>query len=326
MGALFYACKKDENIYLTSTFLAQFEMPKMVFPMNNPQNATSEKLGRYLFYNPVMSQDSSVSCASCHLPNLAFTDGRKLGIGVNNQLTKTNSPTLTNIGFNPYFTRAGGVPSLEIHVLVPIQEHNEFNTNILDIEQRLTKDSFFVSLARQAYPNRPFYFAITASIAAFERTLISDQSKFDYYLKGETSMSHQELEGMRLFYSTKTNCSQCHAGFNFTNYAFENNGAAKVNLDSGRYLLTRAKTDIGQFKVPTLRNIELTGPYMHDGSIHSIRDVIKSYNHGGNYTGHKNEKYIKPLNLSKAEMVQLEAFLKTLTDFDFIRNPKFNKL
>lgn len=323
MLVLIWACQRDQSVYVNSAFAAQFHEPRIVYPSDNLPTPMRVELGKYLFYNPAMSLDSNVSCASCHMPEFAFTDNRALGIGNDKQLGNTNSPSLSNIGYNPYFTRAGGVPSLEIQVLVPIQEHNEFNNNLIDITERLKNDVYFVAMAKKTYPNKPLYFAITASIAAFERTFVSKKSKFDKYLEGKKALSINELKGMQLFFSNQTNCSKCHSGFNFTNYQFENNGAANINKDSGRYRLTRNISDVGLFKVPSLRNIEVTGPYMHDGSINSLASVLESYNKGGIYHYFSKSELIKPLGLDKTELLNLEAYLNTLTDYNFINNPNF---
>ncbi|MDB4347335.1 c-type cytochrome [Bacteroidia bacterium] len=295
----------------------------MQVPANNLLTDDRIELGKYLFYNPAMSKDSSISCSSCHLPEHAFTDQRMFSIGSDKQLGTSNSPSLANIGYHPYFTRAGGVNSLEIQVLVPIQEHNEFNFNLLKIESRLKQDSYFVHMAKKTYPDNEPYFAITASIASFERTLVSNQSRFDYYLNGLGTLNDQERLGMELFFSAKTNCSHCHGGFNFTDYSFSNNGAVTIKNDSGRYRITHLTSDIGQFKVPSLRNVALTAPYMHDGSIGSLKEVLVSYNKGGNNKAYTQNHLIKELQLSDKELAQLEAFLNTLTDYNFIQNPKF---
>lgn len=300
-------------------------MPKMHIPANNLQTDDRIALGKYLFYNPAMSKDSSTSCSSCHLPEHSFTDQRQFSIGNDKQLGTSNSPSLANIGFHPYFTRAGGVPSLEIQVLVPIQEHNEFNFNLLKIESRLLQDTYFKKMASKAYPNNEPYFAITASIAAFERTLVSNQSRFDEYIQGQSTLNDQERKGLELFFGSRTNCSKCHGGFNFTNYTFANNGATLIKNDSGRSLITHSESDIGLFKVPSLRNIALTAPYMHDGSINRLRDVLVSYNKGGNNTHFTDKSQIKELQLNENELAQLEAFLHTLTDMNFVQNPKFKK-
>lgn len=323
IAGLLMSCQRDASVYVTSEFAEKFKEPDIQYPDNNKPTTERVELGRYLFYNPVMSADSQISCATCHLPNKAFTDGLSLSRGFNNQLTRSNSLTLANVAFHPYFTREGGVPSLEMQVLVPIQEHSELNSNLLDIEGRLKNDPYFMQLAQKAYPQKPEYFAITASLAAFERTFISNNSKFDQYLKGKVMLSSDELEGLRLFFSNRTNCSQCHSGFNFSNYRFLNNGAAPAK--EGRSLLTQDSADFGLLKVASLRNVGLTAPYMHDGSIPSLKKVVESYNRGGIHHSSTTSPLIKPLGLSTAEVDQLVQFLHTLTDLDFINDPKYKQ-
>jgi cytochrome c peroxidase len=233
---------------------------------------------------------------------------------------------LTNIGYNPYFTRAGGVPTLEMQILVPIQEHNEFNTNILAIVELLKKDSSYVHQAKIAYNREIDPFVITRSIANFERSLISGNSIYDQYTyqNKKAAMNESAKKGMALFFGDKTNCSKCHSGFNFSNYAFENNGLYTNYADSGRMRLTKDETDRARFKVPTLRNIEFTAPYMHDGSIQDLEGVVMHYNSGGVF--HKNKStLVKPLGLSSQEQKNLVDFLKSLTDYSFINNKNFRQ-
>lgn len=321
MGVL--SCSRDINIGPADLLINEFSQPKINYPMDNMPSDERTNLGRYLFYNPVFSIDSSISCSSCHQPALAFSDNTIISLGAKKQIGNRNSPTLTNVGFQPYFTKEGGVESLEIQVLIPIQEHDEFNNNIIDIGNRLKTDPVFVTLAQKAYPNKPYYYAITRGLSAFERTFVSNQSKFDFFLQGASQLSESETNGLTLFMGNKANCIQCHSGFNFSNYQFENNGASYLLKDSGRYRLTKNVNDIGLFKVPTLRNIELTGPYMHDGSIASLSDVLLAYNEGGTKNTYRNEQWIKPLKLTSQELKDLELFLRTLTDYSFTNNTNF---
>jgi len=182
-----------------------------------------------------------------------------------------------------------------------------------------------VEQAKKAYDREPDPFVITRSIANFERSLISGNSKYDQYeFQGRTkALQSNELRGKELFFSAKANCSLCHGDFNFTNYAFENNGLYKTYADSGRMRLTRNEQDRALFKVPSLRNVELTAPYMHDGSMETLEQVVAHYNSGGRF--HKNNNLIKPLDLTKQEQKDLVAFLKSLTDYDFIANKNYQK-
>jgi cytochrome c peroxidase len=323
------SCKKDTNIPLTfEQPIMQIPegFPTMTFPEGNEYNYQRWLLGKRLFYDPIMSRQNTVSCASCHIAGNAFSDTLPLSKGDNNLLSSSNAPTLTNIGYNPYFTRAGGVPTLEMQILVPIQEHNEFNTNILAIVELLKKDSSYVHQAKIAYNRELDPFVITRSIANFESSLISGNSIYDQYTyqNKKAAMNESAKKGMALFFGDKTNCSKCHSGFNFSNYAFENNGLYTNYADSGRMRLTKDETDRARFKVPTLRNIEFTAPYMHDGSIQDLEGVVMHYNSGGVF--HKNKStLVKPLGLSSQEQKNLVDFLKSLTDYSFINNKNFRQ-
>ena len=230
------------------------------------------------------------------------------------------------MGYHPYYTREGGVPTLEMQILVPIQEHNEFDFNILLIAERLQRDTSYIRMSREAYGRDPDFYIITRGIACFERTLLSGQSRYDqFFFQGKSdALSAAEQRGMDLFFSEKTNCGVCHAGFNFSNYAFENNGLYESYADPGRFRLTGLETDRARFKTPTLRNVALTSPYMHDGSLATLDAVIEHYDSGGKAHPQRSP-LIKPLGLSPQEKTDLLRFLKALTDREFIQNPKFRE-
>ncbi|MNU25722.1 Cytochrome c551 peroxidase precursor [compost metagenome] len=297
---------------------------QMSIPADNTFTMSRWQLGKRLFYDKTLSVNNTISCGSCHKASLAFSDSVALSNGVNEAAGTSNAPTLANVGYHTSYTRAGGVPTLEMQVLVPIQEHNEFNTSILDIAQKLSADGAYQSLAQEAYGRNIDPYVITRALACFERSLISGDSRFDqYYYQGKSNaLSAEELQGMQLFFSERTNCSGCHSDFNFTNYRFENNGLYQQYSDSGRMRFTHLESDRARFKVPTLRNIAFTAPYMHDGSISSLEAVIEHYNSGG--SAHPNKStLIRPLQLSPQEKASLVAFLKSLSDYTFIRNKKF---
>jgi len=325
------ACQKDSilpdsNESDGNEFALPKGFPEIQYPNDNAFSPARWQLGKRLFFEKALSIDSSLSCGSCHKPSLAFSDNVALSDGVQQRPGKRNAPTLANVAFHPYLTREGGVPSLEMQVLVPIQEHNEFDFNILSAAKRLQQDSNYIVMSNQAYGRNPDYYVITRALANFERTILSGNSPYDqYFYQNEiSSLNPDEKAGMDLFYSSKTNCSSCHTGFNFTNYAFENNGLYDSYADIGRERLTGQPSDRALFKVPTLRNIAVTGPYMHDGSIATLREVIDHYNSGGQEHPHKNE-IIKPLNLTDEEKDQLLAFLHTLTDTEFLSDERFKE-
>jgi cytochrome c peroxidase len=298
--------------------------PEPVFPASNQLTPVRWALGKKLFYDPVMSQDSTRSCASCHQAARAFSDTVALSPGVAGRPGVRNAPTLTNVVYQPYYLKEGGVPTLEMQVLVPVQEHNEFDLNILLIAERLKRDTAYMRMSCEAYGRDPDAYVITRSIACFERTLISGESKYDQYFfqhKPE-ALTPSERRGMDLFFSEKANCSKCHSGFNFSNYAFENNGLYDEYKDPGRFRLTNKASDRARFKVPTLRNVALTAPYMHDGSLSTLEAVVEHYDAGGKAHPEKSA-LIHPLGLTSSEKKDLVAFLRALTDDAFVHNPNF---
>ena len=326
--ALTIGCNRDEEIYVIP-IPELMEIPKgfeaITQPSNNEFNLKRWELGKMLFYDKIMSADTTLSCASCHKQELAFSDNIAVSPGVGGKVGRRNAPSLANVAYHPYFTREGGVPTLEFQVLVPIQEHDEFDFNIVLIADRLKNDPDYVKMAQEAYEREPDPFVITRSIACFERSLISGNSPFDRFQQydEDEQFSPSAARGMDLFYSAKTNCSACHSGFNFTNYAFENNGLYIDYADEGRFRFTQDENDRSVFKVPSLRNVSLTAPYMHDGSIGSLEEIIQHYTTGGK--PHKNRSnIIRPFDLTAEEKQDLRAFLESLTDEVFISNPLFN--
>lgn len=321
------SCSKDSKINVDEEMLSIPKgFPSINFPVGNEFTKERWLLGKKLFYEKKLSKSNLISCGSCHKPELAFGDNVSMSDGDNLANGTSNSPTLINMAYNPYFTRAGGVPTLEMQILVPIQEHNEFNHNIVDITNELNADITYHNDALKCY-NRPFDpFVLTRAIANFERSLISGNSSYDKYFfqNKKNALTANEIRGLNLFMGNKTNCSECHSGFNFTNYSFENNGLYENYADSGRMRLTKIESDRGLFKVPTLRNIEYTAPYMHDGSIQTLAQVVEHYNNGGKSFNNKSG-FIKPLFLSNQEKQDLVSFLKTLTDYQFLNNNKFKQ-
>lgn len=298
--------------------------PEMVFSLDNFFTNDRWELGKKLFYEKGLSKDYSISCASCHQQALAFTDGLKKSEGIEKRLGSRNAPSLGNVGYHPYFLREGSVPTLEMQILVPIQEHVEFDFSMPEIVDRLSLSESYQKLAQKAYSRNFDAFVLTRAIACFERSLISGNSIYDKHFiqKTNDAISMNVVKGKDLFFSERTNCSQCHNGFNFTNYSFENNGLYDQYIDLGKQRATGKAEDNALFKVPSLRNVALTAPYMHDGSLLTLSEVIEHYNSGGKAHPHKNP-LIKKLDLTAQEKIELKAFLESLTDQEFINNKYF---
>lgn len=295
--------------------------PDIVHPTGNEFTMNRWTLGKKLFYDPILSIDKTISCASCHDPSLAFSNDERVSTGAGGLLGTRNSPTLANVAYHPYFTREGGVPTLEMQILVPIQEHNEFNNNIVLIVDTLAKMDDYVHMANVAYEQDISAFVITRALAQFERSMISGQSAYDLanHYDIEDAMTQSAIRGQLLFESDRLSCATCHSGFNFTDYSFRNNGLYEEYPDQGRERLTLDPADRALFKVPTLRNVSITGPYMHDGSIENLSDVIEHYDSGGKNHFQKDSN-IQPLTLTLDEKADLLAFLESLTDQRFITN------
>jgi cytochrome c peroxidase len=297
--------------------------PYPSIPENNVLTADRIKLGRMLFYDPVLSSDSTVSCASCHQPSKAFADNRVISPGVKGRLADRNAPTLTNVAYNPVVMFDGFLKDLERQVLVPIQEHAEFASNIVVISEKLSKDSIYSALSWKAYNRKIDPFVITRSIASFERTLISGNSDYDKYtFQGQDVLSRSAKRGMKLFFE-ELKCVKCHAGFNFTDFSVQNNGLYENYKDIGRQRATHLESDNAKFKVPTLRNIALTAPYMHDGSLATLSEVIDHYSTGGKNHPNKSAE-LQAFDLNKRQKKDVIRFLESLTDTSFTNNPAFS--
>lgn len=317
-------CETDDPIPYELKIPSWF--PEMAIPPDNQLTQARIDLGRKLFYEPLLSSDSSVSCGACHQQELAFTDGLPKSMGVDGVIGLRNAPTLANVGYAPRLFHDGGVSDLELQSQQPIFSPEEMNFSIAGFLERIADDEEYRWMFNEAYGREPDAFGITRAIASFERTFISGNSRFDHYTyQGmETALSEQELRGKTLFFSDGTKCATCHQPPLFTNYAYENIGLYLNYADSGRARISHLPEDRGRFKVPTLRNIELTAPYMHDGSMQSLEQVVVHFNSGG--VGHPNQSAdILPLNLTAQQQADLVAFLRTLTDQQFLTEPDLSE-
>ncbi len=292
--------------------------PEVPEPEGNEWSAARWTLGQKLFFDTRLSKDNSVSCASCHKPELAFADNKATTPGAFGRPGTKNAPSLANVAYHPYFMREGGVPTLEMQVLVPIQEHNEFAHNILEIVEALRADAELDSLSHLAYERNLDPFVLTRAISVFERSLLSGTSRYDLYERGaEMALSGQEQFGRQLFFSEKTGCTSCHGGVLFSDFEITNNGQDTTFADIGLERLTSLPEDRYQYKTPSLRNVAITGPYMHNGRMHSLEEVIDHYNTGGILHKYADER-IEPLGLNTSEKAALVAFLRSLTDERFL--------
>ncbi len=316
-----FSCSEEKEIVAPNkqankyTFLENFprELPKIEYPEDNLPNEDRIRLGKLLFSDKRLSRTDEISCASCHISEFAFADNTPTTKGVDGLDGTRNSVSLTNVAFQKRLLREGGVPTLEMQILVPFQEHNEFDLNIVAAAEKLGKDSLYQYLSQLAYDRDLDPFVLTRSISAFERTLIGGDSKFDDYLNDKAKLTTEEERGMVLFFSDSLACSSCHSGILFTSQEFANNGLYESYKDNGKQRLTGLDSDNGVFKIPSLRNVSKTAPYMHDGSIATLDAVLEHYASGGK--PHRNKsKLINGFVLKSSDKKAIVAFLNTLTE------------
>lgn len=276
-------------------------------------------LGKKLFFDPVLSRTGQISCGSCHKRNMAFTDGQAVSEGVAGLLGKRSSPSLVNLAWAKELMWIGGPKSLEAQVVLPFNDHNEFDLDRAEAIKKLTAIPEYIELFNDAFKEAPTAVNMAEAIAMFERTIVSGNSNFDKFEYGgnQSALSDLALKGKSLFNSDKFQCSSCHTPPLFTNYEFINNGIFTLEQDPGRFLATLHTPDMGKFKVPTLRNIEVTAPYMHDGRFKTLEEVIDFYGSGGGGTITQDQRISKK-DISQEEKEALIAFLKSLTDLEFL--------
>lgn len=307
-----------------------------IIPADNPLTKAGVALGRMLFYDPIVSSDSTMSCASCHAPELAFTDGTAFSTGVEGRQTSRSSMPLVNLAFNPNgFFWDGRSPSLEEQALHPIMDEVELNEDWDNVVRKFRQHPDYPGHFRRAFgierKSEITKELAVKAIAQFERTLVSYNSRFDQVVnRNEGWFTDSEQRGKDLFYVELNaldhpGCSHCHGGVNFTDFSFRNNGIDSVATlndfsDKGLGEVSGRIYDNGRFKVPGLRNVALTAPYMHDGRFQTLEEVLDHYKTGGH--GVENEDpNIFPFTLSESQKQDMIAFLRTLTDTTFVRNP-----
>ncbi len=298
--------------------------PAMQIPAANPQTPEKIELGRKLFYNKRLSADGTVSCSSCHLQKFAFSDaGKPVSTGLRAQKGARNAPSLGNIGYRKSFFWEGGSKSLELQAVGPITAHDEMGMEPEALMQKLSGVPEYAKDFKLVFSDGVTMLNITRALSSFERTLVTDSSPFDRYRAGdESALSPAALRGMDLFFGEKGDCFHCHGGFNFTDEDTHNTGVSLEYKDAGLARVTKDPDDVGKFKTPSLRNVALSAPYMHDGSMKTLQEVLNHYNRGGQ--PHANADILmRPLGLTKAEMNDLIAFLSSLSDTKFTTDPRF---
>jgi cytochrome c peroxidase len=330
INAINYNPEVDINngscVYSTPyTIETPYGFPDMIMPFNNPMTVEGIALGEKLFHDKILSGDGMQACASCHLQSAAFSDTNQFSEGINGLFGDRNASTIINAGWNNSNFWDGRVTSLEEQAHDPVVNPIEMNDNWPNVENKLNADDEYPTLFKNAF-NIDYIDSnhVVMAIAQFERTLISVNSKFDKYLRGETQLTASELGGYAIFNSEQGDCFHCHGTQMFMDNDFHNNGLDEEPFsDLGLGKVTNIVSDNGKFKVPTLRNIEFSAPYMHDGRFSNLEEVIEHYNSGGKYSSTIDplmKKLGVGLQLTNQQKQDLVAFLKTLTDENFLTN------
>ena len=286
-------------------------------PEKNPLSARKIDLGRQLYFDPRLSKDGTVSCATCHAPEKGFSDGRPNSAGIGGQTGSRNAPTVMNRLFSKEQFWDGRAADLEEQALGPIQNPIEMGHTITGMVTSLEAIKSYGPEFQEAFGSPGITGdRVAMAIASYERTVLAGNAPYDRYQAGDTSaLSQSAQRGMAIFNDRERgNCVTCHAGFNFTDESYHNLGVGmdKPNPDWGRYGITKVETDRGAFKTPTLRNIAQSPPYMHDGGEATLLDTVKFYDQGGRPNKWLS-KEIKPLHLSDQDRGDLVAFLESLT-------------
>jgi cytochrome c peroxidase len=293
--------------------------------INNPLTKNKIKLGRALFYDPILSLDNTISCASCHTQYSAFTHvDHALSHGINDKIGKRNSPALMNLAWQKLFMYDGAVNHLDMQALAPISNPIEMNEDIGHVISKLQKTKLYPLLFYKAFNDSTISGErLLKSFSQFMLTLVTFNSKYDSVMRKESQFTDMEKKGYQLF---KKNCESCHKEPLFSNYEFMNNGLAVDTTlkDFGRYGVTKFSSDSLKFKVPSLRNIEFSYPYMHDGRFNKLSEVLNHYTSAIVKSKTLAQELNDPINLDKNEKVEIIAFLLTLSDKSFLFNPQFS--
>lgn len=331
---ILFSCKKDTSAFIPKVSEYSFVRPAH-FPApayNFANNEITEKgflLGRKLFYDPILSLDNSVSCNTCHIQGAAFADSQQhpFSIGVDNEIGMRNAPPLMNLAFYEEFFWDGGVTHLDFVAINAIESPVEMKESLANVVGKLNASETYKKRFKEAYGideiTSPY---LLQSLSDFMNRMVSANSKYDkgYYNKFK-NFTPEERQGKLLF---EAKCASCHSGTLFTDQSYRNNGISTSFIDEGRANITEYAADIGKFRVPTLRNVEKTAPYMHNASFTTLEAVLEHYASGVQQSASLDTSLIKEdgsygINLSAEEQTLIITFLKTLTDESFLQNPLF---
>ncbi len=311
-------------------FAIPANFPKPIYDFaKNPITQSGFELGRELFYEGDLSRDGTISCAECHSQASGFTHhGHDVSHGIDNLRGMRNAPPIQNMAFQKEFFWDGGVFDLDLFSIAPIENPVEMDEKLGNVLEKLRKKEKYAMLFQKAYGSKEITTErFLKALSQFMTSLVSANSRYDKYVRKEVGgiLSEEELAGMEIF---KQKCASCHSGELFTDQSYRNNGLAVYNAeDTGRHRITQKDSDKYKFKVPSLRNVEITGPYMHDGRFYTLEAVLRHYNESvlDIPTLDPSLKNGQKLGIQTTpdEQKKLIAFLKTLTDSEFLKNKRF---
>ena len=318
-------CLKPEEVQPEPfAWAAPDHFPPVVYGAGD-QAPTREgvELGRVLFYDPGLSVDGTVSCAKCHAQVHAFADHSvALSTGVDGALGTRNTPALSNLAWYPTFMGDGGITHLEVMPLAPLTNPVEMANTGDAVVDYLQHHPVYPGLFQQVFGGKPTGQRMLQALAQFQATFVSANARYDQYLQGQIAFTDTEQRGYDLFV---THCSTCHEEPLTSDFSYANTGLDSVSVDLGRYLVTLDPADHGAFKVPNLRNVAVTRPYMHDGRFFTLRAVIDYYADDLIVHEHLDPRLPGPLGLNEQEREDLVAFLETLTDHEFLSDRRFSE-
>ena len=302
---------------------ANFPAPAYVLA-SNPVTEEGFELGKALFNDPMLSRDNTISCAECHNQSYAFTHhGHDVSHGVDNRVGTRNAPAVQNMAWQKEFFWDGGVGDLDLFSVAPIENPLEMDENLGNVLTKLRSTQKYPALFHKAYGSTEITSQkFLKALSQFMLSLVSANSRYDKYARKEGGiLNSEELAGISLF---QQKCSSCHAGDLFTDQSYRNNGLnIQGSKDEGRFRITERVDDRFKFKVPSLRNVEMTAPYMHDGRFYTLEEVLHHYASGVQQTPNVDASLKNGIPLTAEEQAKIVAFLKTLTDREFLTNPKF---
>jgi cytochrome c peroxidase len=329
LSIVLVSCEKEDPKTTTPHTLVQpYKFP--LFPKGEDKNITEEgiKLGRHLFYEPMLSGDGTMSCATCHIQEDGFSDKRRFSIGIDGSIGERQAMPIINVAWMTKLFWDGSANGVQAQALVPVENPIEMKAHWHIVVEDLKKSDLYIQMFDDAFPGEEITKDLAANaIAQFEKTIISSTSKFDKFLKGQYQLTEKELRGYDLFFSEQADCFHCHSGALITDLEFHNNGLDLVHTDLGLELVTGNPNDRGKFKTPTLRNISYTAPYMHDGRFATLDEVIEFYS-----SEVKISATIDPLmefatnggvQMSEQQKEELKSFLLLFNDEEFLNNPDF---